>query len=440
MTANSERLRASRVPLRYLLVIWLLVLSAVAFLDRTNISIAGVQIGRDFGIDHVHLGWIFSAFLIGYSVFQVPGGIIADRIGPRRALALGVLWWGVFTALTAAVPRGMHGALGLLVLVRFALGAGEAIFYPATSQFVARWVPLQERGKANGLIFAGVGLGAGLTPPLVTAIIGAYGWRASFWFSAVVGILAGAVWYWGSRDTPEDHPRIQPEELTAIREGLANGNAPVPAEQHAPEHGERLAWKTILGSKEILAITASYFTFGYVAWIFFGWFFIYLAQVRGLNLKTSAVYSMFPFLGMTVGCLVGGWTSDWLVRRYRLWVGRCGLSAFSLAFTAVLLVLGARTYHAQTASLILACGAAVLYLSQSAYWSVTVDIAGEHAAVVSGVMNMGGQVGGAVTASLTPLIAAHLGWNASFAFAALLALLGGISWLAVNPERKLAMN
>src|SRR5579864_1366890 len=166
---NQSKKLESGIPVRYLLVVWLGVLSAVAFLDRTNISVAGIQIGREFAISNTRLGWVFSAFLIGYASFQIPAGLLVRCLGPRLVLLLGCVWWGIFTALTAVVPPGIGGALILLIFVRFLLGAGEAIIYPATSQFVERWFPVVERGKANGIIFAGVGLGSGLTPPLVTA-------------------------------------------------------------------------------------------------------------------------------------------------------------------------------------------------------------------------------------------------------------------------------
>jgi ACS family glucarate transporter-like MFS transporter len=436
MAGNLASRPATGLPKRYLLVVWLLVLSAVAFLDRTNISIAGVQIGKEFGIDNPHLGWVFSAFLIGYAAFQIPGGVLARRLGPRRVLALSVIWWGLFTALTALVPPGMQGALLTLVLVRFSLGAGEATMYPASNQFVERWFPIHERGKANGIIFGGVGLGSGLTPPIVTTIILHYGWRASFWFSAFVGLVAGSVWYLAARDTPEEHPHVSTREL----ESIVPGRGDVPKQLGGAVSSKRadVPWARIFGSKEILAITASYFAFGYVAWIFFSWFYIYLAQVRGLNLKTSAFYSMFPFIAMTVGSLSGGVASDWLAHHYSSRIGRCWLPACAQAFTAILLVLGSHVARAQTASLVLACGAGALYLSQSCFWSVTADFAGEHAGVASGMMNMGAQVGGAVTASLTPLIASHLGWNASFLTAALLAAGGTICWLTVNPDKRLA--
>jgi ACS family glucarate transporter-like MFS transporter len=429
------------VPKRYLLVSWVLVLSAVAFMDRTNISIAGVSICREFGIDNAHLGWIFSAFLIGYASFQIPGGVLARRLGPRRVIAIGVIWSGLFTALTASIPRGIRGALFLLVLIRFSLAAGEAITYPAANQFVERWFPIEERGKANGIIFGGVGLGSGLTPPIMTAIMLHYGWRAAFWFSAVVVLLAGTIWYLVARDTPEEHPWVRAGELEVIVKG--RGDAGRQADKLAvaaasgAEGKRKVPWSRILRSKEILALTGSYFTFGYVAWIFFSWFYIYLVQVRGLNLKTSAVYSMFPFIAMTLGSLTGGVASDWLSRHISLRAGRCFLPAFAFACTALLLSVGSRAHDAQTATLVLACGAGALYLSQSSFWSVTADFAGQYSGVVSGTMNTGCQLGGAVTASLTPMIAAHFGWGASFLTATVLAALGAIGWLIVNPSARL---
>lgn len=426
------------LPIRYLLVLWLLVLSAVAFLDRTNISIAGVQIGKEFHLDNAHLGWVFSAFLIGYAAFQIPGGVMARRFGPRRLLAISVTWWGLFTALTALVPPEMRGALWVLASARFLLGAGEAIMYPAASQFVERWFPIEERGKANGIIFGGVGLGSGLTPPLLTAIILQHGWRVSFWLCAVIGILAGVVWYIAARDTPETHPLVRRRELEWIARG--RGDDPIRAATLAcqVESKQPAPWRTICQSKEVLALTVSYFTFGYVAWIFFSWFYIYLAQVRGLNLKTSALYSMLPFIAMTMGSLLGGVASDWLARHYSARAGRSILPSLALASTAVLLLVGSRAQNAQTASLVLACGAGALYLSQSCFWSVCADFAGEHAGVVSGAMNMGCQLGGAATASLTPLIAIHFGWEASFLTAAMFATMGSLAWLAVNPDARLS--
>jgi ACS family glucarate transporter-like MFS transporter len=206
----------------------------------------------------------------------------------------------------------------------------------------------------------------------------------------------------------------------------------------SPAPGERtVPWARIFTSKEVFALTSSYFAFGYVAWIFFGWFYIYLAQVRGLNLKTSALYSMLPFVGMTIGSLSGGVVSDWVAEQFNLRFGRCILPSLAMTCTAVLLILGSTADRPEMAGVVLALGAGVLYFSASCFWAVSANYGGEYAGVTSGMMNMGAQIGGACTASLTPLIAAHFGWQMSFFVAALLAILGALAWLIVDPSNVL---
>jgi MFS transporter, ACS family, glucarate transporter len=420
---------------RFFLAFWLFVLSAISFLDRTNISIAGLQISSEYGLGNQRLGWIFSAFLIGYAGFQVPAGWLASRFGPRLVITLGVVWWGVATALTTLIPPGISQAVMLLIGIRFALGAGEAVIYPAANQWVARWVPMQERGFVNGLIFAGVGAGSGLTPPLLVWFISHHGWRSAFWFSALIGVIAGAVWWWAARDTPEEDPKVSASELNAIRAGITQDVAGKPGgSAHAA-----ISWRAILSRRDLPALFISYFGFGYTAWIFFSWFFLYMAQVRGFNLKASAWFSTLPFLSMTIGCLAGGVISDRLTKTYGLRVGRCGLASVAFFFTAIFLVLGSRVQSPQLAGVILAGGAGALYVSQSSFWSVSADIAGRSSGVFSSMVNMGAQVGGAVTASLTPWVAQRFGWTTSFAIAAALAVVGALLWLTVHPERPLSV-
>ncbi|HME01151.1 MAG TPA: MFS transporter [Terriglobia bacterium] len=418
--------------MRWVLISWVFILGAVAYLDRVNISVAGSSIAAEYGLSNIQLGYVFSSFLIGYAIFQTPCGRLADRFGPRRVIALAVVWWGIFTVLTACVPIEIGRPLLLFIPIRFLLGAGEAIIYPASNHFVANWIPTTERGLANGLIFAGVGAGAGLAPPLVTYIMIHHGWRASFWMSAAIGLAAGAVWFMVARDTPEEHPRVAASELVRIKAGIT-------FKQEDRSESEQLPWGRILRSKEVLATTLSYFTYGYVAWIFFAWFFTYLAKVRGLNLKSSAEFAMLPFLAMSGGSTLGGFISDRLTRRFNKRLGRCVFAFAAMLLAAAFLATGSQAKSAALASVVLAGGAGALYLSQSAYWSITADISGNSSGSVSGLMNMGGQIGGAVTASLTPAIAAAYGWTASFLVAAALCSLGGLAWLLVNPERSLIL-
>lgn len=406
------------------------VISATAFLDRVNISVAGKALETEFGLSDIQFGWIASAFVAGYALFQAPAGRIADRFGPRVVIGLGTVWWGVFTALTGLVPSTLAWSLGLLMATRFALGIGESVVYPAGNRFVASWIPVRERGLANGLIFAGVGAGAGLSPPIVVAVMSRYGWRASFWLSALIGLAAGAIWYALCRNKPKEHPWISEDELQVIQSGL-----PVTSSLQRP-----LPWKRILADRNLAALTFSYFTFGYAAYMFFTWFFIYLNSVRGLNLKSSAFYGTLPFIAMAICSPLGGWISDHLSRRFGMRRGRCAVAGCAIAVAAVFIALGPHAQDPRLASIVLAGGAGALYVSQSMFWSVTSEIAGASSGAVSGVMNMGNQIGGVITASLSPWIAREFGWTASFAAAAALCLVGGLAWTLVRPDQAIKEN
>jgi ACS family glucarate transporter-like MFS transporter len=255
-------------------------------------------------------------------------------------------------------------------------------------------------------------------------------------------VAAGAIWWLSARDTPEEHPDVSVLELQTIRDGLAFVPDGLGAGKADKAGGERskavvISWRAIFRRRDLAALMAGYFAFGYIAWIFFSWFFLYMAQVRGFDLKSSALYSMLPFLSMTVFCLAGGALSDWLSKSYGLRAGRNGLAAAALLLTAVFLLVGSQIHSPQLAGIILAGGAGALYLSQSSFWSVSVDIAGQSSGIFSSMVNMGGQIGGAVTASLTPWIAQRFGWTTSFAIAAAMAVVGAICWITVHPERPL---
>jgi ACS family glucarate transporter-like MFS transporter len=416
--------------LRWVLIFWMFLMAAISYLDRVNISIAGSAVQQDFGLTKVQLGYVFSAFLAGYALFQAPGGRLADRFGPRKVIMLGVLWWGVFTALTALVPTGLGVSLLLLMATRFLLGIGEAVVFPGSNRLVASWIPSAERGVANGFIFSGVGAGAGVTPPLITYILVNWGWHWSFYISALIGVVAGVAWWFLARDTPRAHPMITTQELAHIEAGI-------PGPSRGSGAPKAASWGTILRNRHVGFVTLSYITYGYSAYIFFTWFFIYLNTVRGLDLKSSAIYSMLPFIGMAACSPLGGWIADMVSKRYGKRAGRCGMGVVGHAGAAIFIALATQVASPQLASIVLACGAGALYLAQSSYWAVTADIAGPSAGSASGLMNMGSQIAGMITATLTPMIAGSYGWTASFLTAAGLCVVGSLSWLMVNPNARL---
>lgn len=414
---------------RWLLIFLLFVISAVAYLDRVNISIAGQAIAKEFHLSNIQLGWVFSAFVLGYALLQAPAGRISDRFGARLVLGVGVVWWALFTSLITFISPSVIAIVAVLISVRFLLGVGEAVMYPASNCIVSAWIPSTERGKANGLIFAGVGFGAGIAPPLITYTLLHFGWRASFWVSAFLGLLAGGAWFLIARDRPAQHTWVSVNELEYIQSGLPP--------RSAAAQGSKLGWGEILKHREVQALTFSYFTYGYAVYVFFGWFFIYLNSVRGLNLKQSSFYTMLPFIAMAIASPVGGWMSDLLTHSMGKRVGRCHLAVASMTLCAFFLAVGTQVRNVPFAVLVLAGGAGALYLSQSSFWSVSADLGGESAGSLSGVMNMGCQLGGAVSSSLTPVIATRFGWTASFLVAAVLVLAGGVAWLFVYPGEDL---
>lgn len=411
---------------RWRVVAMLFVVAAVSFLDRNNISIAASAIQHDFALSNVQLGVVFSAFVAGYALAQPLAGRIADRFGQRRVIALAIAWWSVMTAATALVPAGLAWSMALLMAVRFALGLGEAVIFPASNRLVGNWLPVQERGLANGVIFAGVGVGAGLAPPLITAILIQADWQAAFHVSALIGLGTMALWLLVVRDRPEQVPGVSAQERALIAGGAGIAADAVPAR-----------WGAILANRTLRLLALAYFAYGYIAYIFFTWFFKYLSGVRGLDLKSSGIYGILPFLAMALASPLGGGLGDWLAARRGPRIGRCVSAAVAMAAAGVLVIMAPGIADVRLATLFLAGGAGALYLAQSAFWTVSANLGGASAGSVSGVMNMANQIGGVVTASLTPLLADAFGWGASFGCAGAIGLMGALAWLAIDPADRL---
>jgi MFS transporter, ACS family, glucarate transporter len=417
---------ASRV--RYQLIMLIFVVSAVVYIDRSNMSIAGLDLIKDYGGTTIQLGWLQSAFLLGYAFFQIPAGWVVGKLGPHKTLTIGLLWWSALTIATAIVPPGMAHALWVLIAVRFILGLGESVAYPSSNQFIAAWFPTQERGKANGWVFGGVGLGSGTAPLAIGAIVLNYGWHMAFYVSAVIGLVMCVVWYRMARNTPAEHPRVTPAELAHIKAGL-----PVRMEGAMPP----VPWKKIFTSADMWFVTLAYVAFGYVAFLFHTWFFPYVKGGLHFDMKSSIFLSVLPFVAMTVCCLAGGAASDWVVKRSGQYIGRSIFGACTLFATCALMLIGGTVTDPYVAIGVLTCAAGALYFGQATYWAVGADFGGPYSGIVSGLINMGGQIAGAVTASATPWFAREYGWSTAFYVAAAVAFVCGFFWFFVHPDRRL---
>ena len=415
---------------RWVVIACTFLIAAVSYLDRNNISIAASSLQREFGLNNVQLGTVFSAFIVGYAFTQPIAGRIADRFGAARVSGMAIVWWSVFTALLPLVPTGLASSMAILLAVRFLLGIGEAVIFPASNRLVASWIPSRERGVANGLIFAGVGVGGASAPPLITFIMLTHCWRWAFWLCAVIGAVAGLLWALLVRNSPAENRLVSAAELAYINAGLA---------VHGKRDARPIGWLDIIADRHVLMLTLSYFCYGYVAYIFFTWFFKYLSDVRGLNLKSSALFATLPFIAMALASWLGGLLSDKLVAVTGQRFARCGVAGLSMLTAGVFVFVATQVEDARVAAVVLAGGAGALYFAQSAFWAMSADIGGSSAGLLSGIMNMGCQIGGVVTAALTPVLANLFGWSASFAITAAVALVGAAAWAFVDPLHQVGL-
>ena len=427
MSQPATELKPSHT--RWTILALLLAISIITYIDRVNISVTARQMIPALGLTNVQMGQIFSAFVLGYALFQIPGGWLGDRWGPRTVLTLAVVWWSLFTAMTALAPSsflaGVVGIWGSLMIVRFLIGVGEAAALPNFNRTVANWCGPHERGLGIAITISGIGVGSALTPPITAWIMVNYGWQTAFYWAGGLGMLIAMLWFWFATDRPEAHPRVNAGEAALIR-----GNAPL---RNVPEAPTPVPWKAFAQTPSVWWLVLSYTCFGYVAYVYLSWFYLYLVDVRHFSVLRGAFFAASPFIAMTIFCPIGGWVTDRLSERFGLNKGRPWVGAWGMALAAVSIIGGAVIDDPFAALALLSLGAGWLYFTIGAFWSTTVDLSKTHAGTLSGVMNTGANLGGTLSPTLTPWIANQFGWTVALAVAAVLAFIGALCWLGIRP-------
>jgi ACS family glucarate transporter-like MFS transporter len=286
----------------------------VTYIDRVNISVTARQMMPAYGLTDQDMGMVFSSFVIGYALFQIPGGWLADRWGVRVILTLALIWWSLCTALTAIAATTslvtLFGLVGVLALVRGSLGIGEAVALPSFNRAVANWLPADSRGLGIGIAIGGIGLGSAITPPLAAWIMVNWGWQTVFYLASLLGLGMALLWFTLSRNHPHEHPWTNEAERTLITQVATPGPA------------SAVPWALFARTPTIWWLVSSYTCLGYVAYIYMSWFYLYLVNVRGFDLLRGGFYGAAPFVAMLVFCPLGGWTTDQLAARYGVTTGR----------------------------------------------------------------------------------------------------------------------
>lgn len=371
--------------------------NVLCFMDRVNISIAAPAMAQEFGWDETRMGFVFSAFFVGYVVFMIPGGVLADRFGAKRVLSSGVAFWSLFTALTP-FARGLWP----LAACRYLVGTGQSLNFPCVNNLIANYVPLSDRAKVQGFVLSGMTVGSVIAMPLGSWIVQTWGWPAIFYIFGLAGLLWIGPWL-------RYASALQSSAPTSLK-----------------LHGERIPWRTFLTHRSTLGLTLSYYCHNYASYFILAWLPTYLIKVHGFSMTGMGIGAALPAVAGTIGMNVSGLYIDHLIARGRtrqfalkLMVGAgMGLSALFLAA----LVWTHNPYLA-VAWVILSSG--VKSLATPAYWTLSMEMAPRHAGILSSIMNTSGNLAGVIAPVLSGFLVAQWGgWNAAILVAAAITLAG----------------
>jgi len=396
----------------------------ITYLARVAISAAAPTIMHELTLSKVEMGIVFTAFVLPYALFQIPTGVLGDKIGPRKVLAATVFLWSIFTGLT-----GLAWNLVSLVIVRFLFGVCEAGAFPNATRAFSHWLPATERAFASGITHSSARIAGALTPIIVVWITARWGWRWAFVAFAVMGILWSLSWFTWFRDTPMEFRRksdaINETEIALIKGSseLSQQRRPVPITQ-------------LLLSKNLWALGMSNFMYSFAFWIYLAWLPSYLVEARGMSMIAMGISASLPMLAGAAGDVVGGWLSD------RMWrwtsnarLARRSVPIFGLTMAAVLMTPGAMTHSPQVAIALLTGGMFGLEIAVGAYWAVCLDVGQDSAGSAAGMMSSLGNAGSAVSPLVVGAVVQYTGsWIFSFALASALLIIGAALWLFIDPE------
>lgn len=368
---------------------------AINYIDRTVLSAAAPHIQKEFHLGAVEMGVVMSAFFWSYALLQLPAGILADRFGQKKVLGFAVLWWSLATAVT-----GLANGFKSLVMLRVALGVGEAGAYPSNAGITSRWFPKQERATVAAIFDSGSKLGSAIALPLIAWLLVMFDWKITFAAAGTLGIVWSVVWWFVFKDSPAEHKGVNAAELAHIERGLP------PGRDNGSKDEPKVPWTKLLTHRNIWAMCIGFFMINYNSYFFITWLPTYLVKERGMGLMEMGFMASLPlFVSMFVE-VFAGWASDRVYAR-----GLLSLTATRKLFLIIGLVmassigLAAFAQSAVVAVILLCIAKSGTTVAASQVWALPADVApGNNVSMVAGlqnsVSNMGGVVGPIVTGAI----------------------------------------
>ena len=372
---------------RWTMIILCCLANTINYIDRANLAVAAPIMQRELGFDSTTIGFILSGFFWTYAVMQLPFGWFADRVGARIALAVAVVWWSIFTVLTA-VARGFAS----LLACRLLLGVGEAGAYPSMAKVAANWFPDNERGLASSIFDSGARIGSALSLPLVAWLIGTFNWETSFIVTGTIGIIWAVFWLLIYRD-PEHHPSVTPEQLARLQAQRRTKTAT----------GPKVPWSSLFRYQTIWGMMIGFFCLNFVIYFFITWFPSYLIQARGFSLAQLGTLGLLPGLASIPCGWVGGLVSDRLYRHgWSLTAARKTCLVGGMLMSSVI-TLSAFAPNAYVALVFFAIAYGSLAFTAASIWSLPGDVAPSpaHVASIGGIQNFASNLAGIVTTTFT---------------------------------------
>lgn len=358
-----------RTRVRWWICFFLFLTWLVSYIDRSLMPMALPFIGQEFHLSPTVMGAVISAFFLGYAAMQIPGGMLADRIGPRRSITLAIAFWSGFSVLTGAA-----GSLVNLIAVRIGFGIGEGFHPAAAFKALSAWFPPRERSRANGLVMSSNALGPMIAPILFASLMARFGWRSAFYLVSVPGFLVALGAYWLLRDRPSAHPRVSPEELAEI------GN---------DEQSQRkIPFAELLRYPALWKLFFIYMMWDVTWWGFQAWLPSYLFKVRGFSLAHTGLVTALPYAAGFIGVSVAGWIADRTGKRKTV-------LAAVLVGIALFMVLTATAPDATTAVIFLTSAGFFLPAIHGPFWSLLMNrLPSRVMGYSAGFINTGGQIAG----------------------------------------------
>jgi len=423
---NSSESKSSHV--RWVVLLLLCLMYLITYLDRVSMANTAPLISKEYGFNKVTMGIIFSAFIWAYALFQVPGGWLGDRFGPRKVLSVIM---GYRTIIAVLTTRAM--GFGSFWGIRFALGVGEAGAFPTATRAMQMWFPRDERGFVQGVSHAASRLGAAVGPPIAVAIMIHYGWRSVFYVIGALSLLWALLYLVVYRNMPEETALVSRAELARIRGLNEKGEIKQANIQKRP----KVPWSGLLRHGNMWAVMCAYATYIYSLWFFLSWLPSYLVEYRHFTLIKMGFFASLPLAAGVVGDTFGGWLTDkLLIKTNNLKFSRRSVAITGMLGCGASMLVAALVQKPNTAVYCLASAMFFLEMTIGPAWAVPMDIGGEFSGTVSGMMNMGGQIVGALSPTVFGVLVSNGSWVAPFVVSAGLLFIGAAIWAFwIDPEQ-----